>query len=824
LQYGTEEITLSGTFLVTTLQAPDKQQLPAHAEQLRRQEEAEWRARDAAMSQARRLKEMGKESCLSYGQRLFKMTLQAVTLHLNNEFALFAASPYKARRWGNVMPVFDVFKGPEHIAAIALVAGIDQLSRRQRYPTFCQNLGTAIERETRLITLDRVSRVEMRHLMRTGMSRPSMAKAEVMGKLGAYQPRWTDRQRLDVGAFLADVLIQSSELFWARKHRIGRRLTRVVVPSRQALEFIQASRVPAWSTPHSAMVCQPVPWFDLWGGGHLGNMECLIRVPIQDAEDQEKATEHYRQADMTWLLGLINWLQATPIHVSGEMISVARTAWEGGFDGLWPCSRAPMRMPERLGDDPDPAELRARNRLAAIAHRDQEQNRPRRIKIERALQVAEGLRDRTVWQAYHCDHRGRIYSGNRYVTHQGPDYEKSFLSFEEKLPVGNDGIDWILKAAAGHYGLGHSSWDERLRWGQENREQMLAAASNPLDRLELWRSAKEPWQYLQLCKGLKEALETGRSGVPIRFDQTTSGPGILAALVRDREVGRLCNLFGSTRRDLYSAVADKVRKRLQQDLEFGDTRERTLAEIWLGRGIDRGLLKGPVMSVPYGGSYQSVCDKLVAALDEHLGFVPLDEFKLRVAMPSKYLGSIVWAELKEAVTSVNSVKKWLKLCCKELMKHQYPLWWKTPMGWPMLIADREVKRLRVETWLYGQKVSMNIVDQPGEAQLSSTQANKGLPANLIHSFDAAFCHAVISKAVTHKFQLLTNHDCFAVHPCNAGSVHKLLHEEFRVMYREDWLAAWRTEVQWGTGVELPLPPMVNTLEPGLIGTNDYLFS
>ena len=824
MRYRVREITLDGTSLVTTLQAPNQQKLPTYAEQLQREEQAEYRAREAALSQERRLKEMGKESCLSYGQRLFKITLQAVAERLNNEFALFAAAPFKARRWGNVMPVFDVFKGPEHIAAIALTAGIDQLSRRQRYPTFCQNIGAAIERETRLIALDRVSRLEMRHLMRTGMSRPSMARAEVMGQLGAFQPRWTDRQRLDVGAFLADALIQSSELFQVRKHSINRRLARVVTPSKQALEFIQACRVQAASTAQTAMVCQPAPWFELWGGGQLGNMECLIRVPIQDAEDQEKATEHYRKADMTWLLGLVNWLQATPLLVDGEMVSTARTAWEGGFDGLWPCARVPMRMPDRLGSDPDPEELKARNRLAAMAHRDQEQNRPNRIKIERGLQMAEGLRDRTVWQAYHCDHRGRIYTVNRYVTHQGPDCEKSLLSFADKLPIDDDGIGWILKAAAGHYGLGHSSWAERLQWGQENRERMLAAAADPLDRLELWRSAKDPWQYLQLCKGLKEALETGKSGVPIRFDQTTSGPGILAALVRDREVGRLCNLFGSTRRDLYAAVADKVRKRLQQHLEFGDTRERTLAEIWLGRGIDRGLVKGPVMSVPYGGSYQSVADQLVVALDAHLGFVPLDEFKLRVAIPSKYLASILWAELKEVVASVNAVKKWLKTCCRGLMKHQHPLRWETPMGWPMLIADRETKKIRVDTWLYGQKASMTLVDQPAEAPLSSRQANKGLPANLIHSFDAAFCHAIVSRAAERQVQLLTNHDCFAVHPCNAGPMHRLLHEEFRVLYREDWLAVWRSEIQADTGIELPQPPMVNTLEPGLIGTNDYLFS
>ena len=123
---------------------------------------------------------------------------------------------------------------------------------------------------------------------------------------------------------------------------------------------------------------------------------------------------------------------------------------------------------------------------------------------------------------------------------------------------------------------------------------MLAAAADPLGKLELWRNAADPWQYLQLCRGLKEALETGRTGVPIRLDQTTSGCGILSTLVRDAKVARMCNIIGKTPRDLYTRIAEKVCFRLAQDLEMGDAKARTLAEIWLRRGIDRRLVKGPV--------------------------------------------------------------------------------------------------------------------------------------------------------------------------------------------------------------------------------------
>ena len=71
------------------------------------------------------------------------------------------------------------------------------------------------------------------------------------------------------------------------------------------------------------------------------------------------------------------------------MVELQRVAWDNGIEGLFPCSRDPVEPPPRLGSDPSDAELLERNRLAAMAHRDREINRPRRVKIERAIQLAE---------------------------------------------------------------------------------------------------------------------------------------------------------------------------------------------------------------------------------------------------------------------------------------------------------------------------------------------------------------------------------------------------------------------------------------------------
>ena len=233
----------------------------------------------------------------------------------------------------------------------------------------------------------------------------------------------------------------------------------------------------------------------------------------------------------------------------------------------------------------------------------------------------------------------------------------------------------------------------------------------------------------------------------MQFDQTTSGCGILAALTRQDSVGELCNLYGDTPADLYSVVADAVVKpssaRTWKQM-MPDS--RTLSQIWLERGIDRGLCKGPILRAPYGGSYMSLCDGLVDALEKHLGYVPLEEYVIKVSIPSKYLASIMWRELKAVIDPVMEVKKWLRKCCKTVLLEKKPLVWTSPSGWPMRVADREQTKRKINTFLYGKKVEMTIADQPIDSPLSYTQANKAIVANAIHAFDAAFCATVAYRA------------------------------------------------------------------------------
>lgn len=779
---------------------------------------------DAQRTNERMLKEMGKESALTYGSQLFKQKHDHLTQALKLLFEEAVCNPYMARAHGAALPYFNEFDSPDQVAAVALIAALDMLTRRMSCISFMQHLGAAIEKEQRLMRLRDVSPLVQRKLFRSGLSRSQIARKEILQKLNVPCPVWNNKARTQVGGLLLDAVVVSTGLFEVAFRKAGRHRQRMIQPSDEAVAFIKACPPKEARSSAGPMLVPPRPWHDLFGGGLLSNGACLIHVPVQEiSRVREYAYEVYGQTDLSQIYGAVNHLQSVALVVSGEMTSIVRTSWENGIKGLFPCAKAPPELPERLGSDPDEEALRFRNKMAARIHRDRDRNRCTRIRIERSIQAAEELSDETVWQAMHLDYRGRIYAENRNCTTQGQDHEKSVLNFKPE-PVGPDGIDWIYKAAAGHYGMSRDTWEARWQWGRKHHEQMLAVAEDPLSKLELWRSAKDPWQYLQTCRGLKEALETGSTGVPIRLDQTTSGLGILSSLLRDEPTARLCNVIGKTPRDLYSLVAERVTQRLVEDLELGEEKTRIQAQQWLEIGVKRSLIKAPVLAAPYGGTYMGLADAVVDFLDEYHGYVDIEDFMFKVSIPSKYMASLIWAEMKPFVEPCSVIKQWLRKVVKKVMLSEKPVEWTAPTGLPLRAADRKAQVLTISTLLYGTRVRVSYHHQPVDEQLDPKAACRNITANFTHALDAALAAMVACEAAATSMPVAMNHDCFQTTPGRASQLHNLLLTTFSGLYRTDWLAVWHEEIQSRSGVEIPAPPERGELPVGQIGSNPYLFS
>jgi DNA-directed RNA polymerase len=617
------------------------------------------------------------------------------------------------------------------------------------------------------------------------------------------------QDRFEVGALLLDLVAGTTGLVQlVGRQRKGRPVVDVK-PSAEALAVIKATPVRQLPTKRLPMLEQPRPWSDLHGGGHLGNTKPLVvRAP------------HLEAAAIPLQMAAVNQLQAQQMVVNPSMVAIQQEAWDCGID-VFPVKREPLEAPPRPTEKVGKAGMREWYAAAMEARIDRQQNAPLRLKVQRSIAALKELEGQPCWFAYELDWRGRIYTSNREATHQGPDWEKAAIELQGE-PAGEEGFEWLLKAAAGHWGE-RGTWAERLAWGKENLDLLIAAAEHPLDRVDLWRDAKDPWQFLQVCRAVRQWLVDPRVpiGCPVRLDQHASGMAILAALTRDGKLGAMTRLTGDTPADLYGLMAERVVHRLRLDLEAGPPHHQRQAAQWLEQGVTRSTLKGPTMTTIYGAGFWSVADGLAAQLEAATTISPA-RYERELVQPSQYLARHINAVLKEELASCLNVQAWLRVVGRLVVQTQKPVRWTTPTGFPVELGAEQQERAAVRTAVSGSRRWAATGATPGE--LSARVTSRGITANLTHSFDASYCMRVICRAGELGFQVLTNHDCFAAIPSHAGQLHRLLHQELAALYQPNWLGRVHREIQSGSGVELPKPPMVGKLTVGEIGTNPYAFS
>lgn len=793
-------------------------------EQLQREERDRRRTEEAHEAHTRWLRESGRESRLRYGRRLYSAYHDQVALEITSYFEDFLLDPTKPGPHRAALPMFERFAGVDQIAAVTLTTALDHLSEPMGLTAWQQSLGRAIEDEHRGEILAENRSLDFRRLVeRFGMGR-RVVKPYWLAQLHLPIPAWTPATRQQVGTFLAEVLLAATDLFVVVKQEIGGGRTQFKVHPSAAAEAVMAYPDRPRGVTRTPMVEPPRPWGrDLRGGGHLTNAELLVKLPNQERDNPEAAA-YLEQADMGLVLTAVNHLQGVPWRVDDQVLAVQREAWEAGITGLFPCAKTPLEIPPfAMGKG---AQVRLRIEERERQARDLSRNRRRRIKTERALQLAEEVSGRVVWHPHFLDWRGRIYTSSRWVSHQGSDVMKAQLELAQAERVGDIELDWLLRSAAAHFGLSKATWKDRLLWGQRELHRIQAVAEAPLDRIELWREAKDPWQFFQACLGVARALREEPVGTPIRFDQCASGIGHLSCLLRDREHARLCNVVGEDPTDLYLEVKAQLMRRLEEDLhkDASHANDRALAERWLGMEIPRSLVKGPVLAVPYGVTRLSAADQIADWLDEQLGYVDVSRYPYEVGKPAQYLATRLWEVLTPYVAPARSVRKWLgALVDQTLRAKDLPLEWTTPSGFPMRIADREEEVTKVRTRLYGRPLKANIHHAPVGARLDATTAKRGVAANFTHSIDAAFLALFINEAAAHGIPMGTVHDCVAVRPHEADWCHEEIHRCLRSFHATSWLEVMHQEIQGRTGIELPRPPMVGGLPLWEIGSNPYAF-
>ena len=763
---------------------------PAEEQRRRHQRELE-RARHQAVNSRAELIAAGRETLTDHGRALLDQNAERVTVALGLLLEELLANPHKGGRHLSCWPLLLlVNRGPRSVALVALSALLDTISRTQPERTVASAIGRAVENEVRALRIEANRSAALLRLLRRRLGGKRLSDPKVLRALELDASTWEPAQRREIGLLLLELIATNTTLVTLRTPP-GRR-SRLVEPSEETRQLLRSAKPRAARPRQLAQLVQPLDWEGMHGGGHPGNTEPLVRS--RAGHDLSYLTPEA----LAPALQVVNAIQRQQLEIDPWMVAIQRQAWEADIGGLFAVSRTPSRR----GQTKD------------------------RVRIEAGLRECEELAGRPVWFSYCLDFRGRLYTSNRYATHQGPDHQKACVLFGRGEPCSVEAFEWLLKAAANHWGV-RRSWAERLRWGQEHLSDMVAAGQAPLEQVGWWRQAKEPWQFLQLCRAIQQQIEAPNSPcrVPVRLDQTCSGVGIAAALMRDRRLARLTNIWGTTRHDLYAHVAERLALLLQRDLQAGPLRHGGWAEFWLGLGVDRTITKGPVMTTCYGSQYLGHVEQLIEVLEERRVRLPVKHWERGYVAPAQYLARRLKAVLDEDMGSCLRLRAWLTNTCRTVVRKERKLRWVGPMEFPVELGRQHDQRRVVNSLTRGRRRWQAATDAAGGDGLSALATNRSITANVIHSFDAALCHALICRAAAHGIDVLTNHDCFAVSPSSAGWLHHTLLDLMATTYREDWLGEIAGQIRCANR-DLPItpPPMVGDLCPGQIGQNTMLFS
>lgn len=753
--------------------------------QQQRLQREERRAEERAKAQQAHLFQRQREAGTRYGAVLLNAYAETVSIAIDQLLSQLVSKSETAGPFFNYWPLLLHFcnRGPRSIALIALSVVIDHISQRPTRQALAGRIGAALLAECRAKQLQDKHGAVLFVQLRKKYGRTA-ARADMLRKLYVAPESWKKADCRGLGNLLLEVIKANTALAVIPDQQKG-----LVEPTEDTRQLI-ATNPPLPLSPRALPSLMPP---ERWTGPTRGNKPLVCsRAPMNRS--------HLTADALATALIVVNAVEQQEVVIDPWMVQVQREAWDCDL---------PVFNVRR-----NPGEMFS---LPQDVHN--------RCRIEESIRQGEEIGGMPIWLEHDMDFRGRLYCASRVAGHQGTDQQKALLSFAQQERMSDDAFEQLLAAAAGHYGLGHSSWGERVEWGRSHLDQMAAIAQQPLDRIDLWKSADDPWQFLQCSAAIADYLsdESALIGCPVRFDQTASGMGIAAMLTRDEQLARHTNIIGSTRKDLYAHVALRLQGLLRADLDSFDFFDQRMAEFWLQKPFGRDLTKGPTMTTIYGARHFGLVDQVVTWLQEENPDVHVSRWAREYTKPAQYLtrklNLVIGAELKACV----ELEKWLRAVSTKCIRAEKPVRWDSPMSFPLAFANRLDHKQRTNTYLHGRRRWQHVDVTVEEGELSARATNQAITANTIHAFDAALCHAVVIRSASKGMPILTNHDCFATIPSRAKALHHILLDEMRQMYATDWLAEMRVEVGQNAKVQLPHPPRVGTLGEGLIGQNPYCF-
>ena len=643
------------------------------------------------------------------------------------------------------------------------------------------------------------------------------------GQLADAWGTWSPTEAVHVGIKMLELVIQSSQLVELKRYGAGNaaadvemvHLSDFWVKKMAQRGFSLAGIAPVYQP----CVVPPKPWTGVVGGGYWAKGRRplpLIRL------GSKAAVQRYEDVYMPEVYEAVNIIQQTPWKVNKKVLEVVNMVEKLNNTPIADIPQMEPLKPEDYAGETE-EELKAWKKSAAGIYRREKARQSRRLSLSFIVSQANKFSQfKAIWFPYNMDWRGRVYAVPMFNP-QGNDMQKGLLTLAVGKPIGADGFKWLKVHGANCAGVDKVTFEERIKWVEDNHDNILATAKSPMDSIDWWGQLDSPFCFLAFCFEYAGVMHHGLSyscSLPIAFDGSCSGIQHFSAMLRDHVGGHAVNLTPSGKvQDIYRIVSDRVEEQLKELLVNGSDNEiktfednktgeiterlvlgtRELARQWLTYGMSRSVTKRSVMTLAYGSKEYGFADQVfedtvMPAIDSGKGAMFTDP-----SQASRFMAKMIWDAVSVTVVAAVDAMKWLQGAAKllaaevkdkktkEVLKPCLPVHWVTPDGFPVWQEYRKKDTTRLNLLFLGSFNLQPTVNKGSKKELDKHKQESGISPNFVHSQDGSH----LRKTVVHthrKYGVMSFaviHDSFGTIPADAEFLFKGVRETMVETYRDN---------------------------------------
>lgn len=657
-----------------------------------------------------------------------------------------------------------------------------------------------------------------------------------MHKEGFAGLKWDRQTELALGAKILEMLVAGSAYYEIVNRHIDSKKIKCLVMSEwfERTWFANENKAIANAIKHIPTIIPPKPWTAPFSGGYYGASTLGVKlIRMEGAASSPHISRYVNKLgaiNLDSIYSVLNAMQGTPFVINRDILRILGEIYaSGGELGGVPRTEPYPNLPD-LPDGTAADILKEHKRRKTAIYLQNEARKSRALRCHIALKTAERFAEyERIYFPWNIDYRGRCYPIPTAINPQGDDIQKALLLFADPSPLASDeDTRWLGIHGANLAGRDKLPFGERVKWIEDNKDNILASAADPLGYTWWSDIARNdyPMEFLAFCLEWKRLLDYKAqhgtaagfvTGLPVAFDGTCSGLQHFSGLLRDEIGGAAVNLLPrDTVQDIYGIVANKVNVVLLQDAQTGtedgwktnkkgaivtdaegkprvEYGTKTLAQHWIvfnrlkysQDGITRKVCKRSVMTLAYGSKQYGFRENLLSdIINPFVLDHPDDNPFISPQQAAGYMAKLIWDAVGATVVKAVEGMAWLQQIAALICKDNHVVTWTTPNGLPVqqnyMMMEQNTVHLRFN------KARVRFYTQTEqEGQVDIRKQAQGIAPNFIHSMDAAHLQRVVKAEFdkgNRNFMMI--HDSFGTDAAHAGQLFKTIREEFVNLYKD----------------------------------------